>query len=404
MKSFLNRLQEADKKQDVPPLLARPEQEDPTKTVHTVSTTRRKILADAGMNQPYLDALAQRRLEHPEIGRTFYLPSITRKDLDRAIAVKYGPRGSYPSDSNPKIPETAGGWSEGPNTVRVVNPEWNPIRNILAHETTHALQDPEVFQRVDSNIRVAGPMPGDNTDNEQDKKYKNYLYNKAEPAARANEYKIRHAQETGTPLSPNATQKDIENFTDWMWKFSGGKDADVISDIHFYSTPEGAELLRQAKNEKKPENDEYLAESILINTVMKSFLQYITEAGIRRKQRVAAATEKQSWDINFGANALNPNISRNERRASISTARAAGADVEREQKKRTGRVIKRAKAEAEASEPLPTTGGIHAHVERLERVGQKAAGYAGQMADVEKPGFVRARGNPLLTPRGNDGY
>lgn len=137
---------------------------------------------------------------------------------------------------------------------------------------------------------------------------------------------------------------------------------------------------------------------------MKTFLQYITEAGIRRKQRVAAATEKQSWDINFGANALNPNISQNERSASIRTARAANANVKQEQKKRTGRVMRRAKAEAEASEPLPTTGGIHAHVERLERVGEKAAGYAGQMADVEKPGFVRARNNPLLSPRGNDGY
>ena len=136
---------------------------------------------------------------------------------------------------------------------------------------------------------------------------------------------------------------------------------------------------------------------------MKTFFQFLSEAGIRRKQRVAAATEKQSWNINFGANALNPNISQNERSASIRTARTANADVKQEQNKRTGRVMQRAKAEAEASEPLPTTGGIHAHVERLERVGQKAAGYAGQMADVEKPGFANRRFSNLA-PHGNDGY
>ena len=114
---------------------------------------------------------------------------------------------------------------------------------------------------------------------------------------------------------------------------------------------------------------------------MKSFLQYITEAGIRRKVRVADS-KKLSPREKVGAR----------------------ADVKGEQDKRTPRVIKRAKQEAEASEPLPTVGGIHAHAERLERVGQKVAGYASQMADVEKPGFVRARNNRLLSPRGNDGY
>jgi hypothetical protein len=118
---------------------------------------------------------------------------------------------------------------------------------------------------------------------------------------------------------------------------------------------------------------------------MKTFLQYITEAGIRRKMRVLQAHEK-----NPTGRALR--------------SRFAQLDVKREQDKRTPRVINRAKQEAEASEPLPTVGGIHAHVERLERVSQKATGYAGQMADVEKPGFVRARNNRLLSPRGNDGY
>jgi hypothetical protein len=332
MKSFLHNLQEADKKQDVPPLLARPEQEDPTKTAHTTTITRRDILRGAGMNQQYLDALAQRRTEHPEIGRTFYLPSITRKDLDRAITVKYGPRGSYSTDNNPNISKTAAGWSESPDAIRVLEPEWNPIRNFLAHETTHSLQDPAVFQTKNPNIRVAGPMPGDAKDDEADKKIKSYLYNKAEPAARASEYKTRYGQDTGTPLSPNATSKDIEKFTDWMWKFSGGKDADTITDIHFYSTPEGAELLRQAKDEKKPENDERLAESVLINTVMKSFLQYITEAGIRRKVRVADS-KKLSPRKRVGAR----------------------ADVKREEQKRAGRVERRAEAEAALDVPMSSS-------------------------------------------------
>jgi hypothetical protein len=118
---------------------------------------------------------------------------------------------------------------------------------------------------------------------------------------------------------------------------------------------------------------------------MKTFSQYLAEAGIRRKLRVLQAHEK------------NPKSTRGQRVA-------ARQDVQREQNKRTPRVLHRAKTEAEATTPLPTPGGIHAHVERLERVGEKAAGYAGQMADAEKPGFIRARERRTLAPRGNDGY
>ena len=116
---------------------------------------------------------------------------------------------------------------------------------------------------------------------------------------------------------------------------------------------------------------------------MKSFLQYITEAGIRRKLRVLQSVEN------------NPQSTRGERII-------AGQDVDREQRRRTGRVLNRAKAEAEASEP-PVTGGIYAHAERLERVGEKAGAYATQMAGAEKPGFARRR-STSLAPRGNDGY
>lgn len=132
---------------------------------------------------------------------------------------------------------------------------------------------------------------------------------------------------------------------------------------------------------------------------MKTFSQYLAEAGIRRKMRVDQATETAAL-----AASLDPMASPAEKRAAASTARLARADLQRESGRRTGRVIRRAKAEAEASEPLPTTGGIFAHVERLERVGERAAGYAGQMAYAEKPGFIRARERRTLAPRGNDGY
>ena len=81
----------------------------------------------------------------------------------------------------------------------------------------------------------------------------------------------------------------------------------------------------------------------------------------------------------------------------------ARQDVTREQNRRTPRVLNRALTAAQASEPPVTVGGIFAHVERLERVGEKAAGYAGQMADAEKPGFANRRFSNLV-PRGNDGY
>jgi hypothetical protein len=119
---------------------------------------------------------------------------------------------------------------------------------------------------------------------------------------------------------------------------------------------------------------------------MKSFLQHLTEAGIRRKMRVAQATDTAALSAS-----LDPMASPSEKRAAAGTARLAASDVKREQASRTGRVLRRAQTEAEARVPAPTTGGIYAHVERLGRVGEIATGFAGQMANVEKPGFIRAR-------------
>lgn len=125
---------------------------------------------------------------------------------------------------------------------------------------------------------------------------------------------------------------------------------------------------------------------------MKTFLQYITEAGIRRKQRLAAATERQSWDINQGANAFNPTISQNERSAAIRTARAAETDVKREQARRVPRIVSRAKSEAEAY--IPAYVSPEARIERMGDVGSMATEWGKEMLAVKKPGFVQ----------GNDGY
>jgi hypothetical protein len=130
---------------------------------------------------------------------------------------------------------------------------------------------------------------------------------------------------------------------------------------------------------------------------MKSFLQYITEAGIRRKERLAIATEKQAGVVD-----TDPTATPAEKTAANRAAKFADTEVRREQNKRIGRVLSRAKTEAEASEPPITTGGIYAHAERLERVGEKAGAYAIQMAGAEKPGFARRKRG--LTPHGNDGY
>jgi len=65
---------------------------------------------------------------------------------------------------------------------------------------------------------------------------------------------------------------------------------------------------------------------------MKSFLQYITEAGIRRKVRVADS-KKLSPRERVGAR----------------------ADVKREEKKRAGRVERRAEAEAELDVPMSSS-------------------------------------------------
>lgn len=278
------------------PFEAPPESDQTLKLGKTSYKTRREILSSLGMNQSYFDQLAARRAQYPKTGETFALPSIAPEKLDAKIKIKSGPRGSHPSDASIRVSPTAGGWAEGPNTIRVVLPEWNPVRNLLAHESTHALQDPSIFDDKNPNVRVAGPIPGDTEDTSQSKERKNYLFNKVEPAARANEYKTRVAEITGRVLSPNASSDEIKKFTDDMLKISGEQDSDVIKDVNFYSTPEGAELLRQAKNEKKSENNEHLAEFVFLkNNSVKSFKQFLTEKWSAKYKRSINCTHPKGF-------------------------------------------------------------------------------------------------------------
>jgi len=120
---------------------------------------------------------------------------------------------------------------------------------------------------------------------------------------------------------------------------------------------------------------------------MKSFLQYITEAGIRRKQRLATALERDSWNTQFNAD-----FTSSERSAAIRTARAAETDVKREQARRVPRIVNRAKSEAEAY--IPAYVSPEARIERMGDVGSMATEWGKEMLAVKKPGFVQ----------GNDGY
>ena len=127
---------------------------------------------------------------------------------------------------------------------------------------------------------------------------------------------------------------------------------------------------------------------------MKTFLQYLAEAGIRRKQRVAAATERASWKL--GIAPISPYVSGRERSAAIRTAQTAETDVKQEQARRVPRIVRRAKAEAEAH--VPPYVSPEAKIERMGDVGSLATEYGKEMLRVEKPSFVRAR------VHGNDGY
>ena len=134
---------------------------------------------------------------------------------------------------------------------------------------------------------------------------------------------------------------------------------------------------------------------------MKTFTEFLTEAGIRRKLRLVAGLQNAALQAGEAARGqYSP-----EEEAAYDKLKVAETDLSREQQRRIPRVIKRAKQEAEqATPPVPAGSGIYTHVERLEEVGERAAGYAAKMADAEKPGFVSKPRRFFRLPGGNEGY
>ena len=137
---------------------------------------------------------------------------------------------------------------------------------------------------------------------------------------------------------------------------------------------------------------------------MKSFSQFLTEAGVRRKMRLVKGLQNAALRAGEAAVRAGEYTSPEEE-AAHDKLKVAETDLGREQQRRTPRVIRRAKQEAEqATPPVPAGSGIYTHVERLETVGERAAAYAAQMADAEKPGFVSRPRRFFRLPGGNDGY
>ena len=134
---------------------------------------------------------------------------------------------------------------------------------------------------------------------------------------------------------------------------------------------------------------------------MKTFTEFLTEAGIRRKLRLVAGLQNKALQAGEAARGqYSP-----EEEAAHRELKGAETDLGREQQRRIPRVIKRAKQEAEqATPPVPAGYSIYTHVERLEDVGERAAGYAAKMADAEKPGFVSKPRRFFRLPGGNEGY
>jgi hypothetical protein len=136
------------------------------------------------------------------------------------------------------------------------------------------------------------------------------------------------------------------------------------------------------------------------NSGRKTFSQYLAEAGVRRKMRLVKGLQNK---VLRAGEAAPRGQSSSEEEAAHRQLKWAEQDLGREQARRTPRVLKRAKLEAERNAPpVPPGSGIYTHVERLENVGELAAGYASKMADGEKPGFARRK--KFGAPRGNDGY
>jgi len=124
---------------------------------------------------------------------------------------------------------------------------------------------------------------------------------------------------------------------------------------------------------------------------MLSFTQFLTEAGIRRRQRVENAAFKKDLRVSTDPESTPDQMAETEK-----VAAQAETLVSLEQKARSGRILKRAKKEAGIVNPPrrspfevftrpASTGNLDPH----ETLKGKAAEWASEMMDVTKPGFVR---------------
>ena len=125
---------------------------------------------------------------------------------------------------------------------------------------------------------------------------------------------------------------------------------------------------------------------------MKRFIQHLTEAGIRRKMRVAAAAEKRT-DALLNKSQTTP-VPEAELRAARSEENFANSDVRAEQMKRAERVVNRASAEA-----LARTNPVYNNImgtkdafemaKTRERAASTAVDYVADMEDAKKPRWVQ---------------
>jgi len=286
MKTFLQHLQEDDKQ--------------------IFTTTRRDVMDNRGMDASYREKLKKFRADpkNAELLKPFALPSVEGKALGRPFNVNYGPLGSFPDDPSPEENmKGAGGlgsagWAQYGGDVRVLSdfPQndfkmgelrgnqqvLNPITNtaqkftiripnvgqkpvtvknsstgqtvqaistypelkdgpydMIGHEAAHTTQQPSY-----SDERVVGPLPGDTPEN---KEFRDYMFNKVEPAARANEYKA-WLKARGLNINADMSSDEYKKALDNLRKSSEIRgDSRIKADLEFYETPQGEALFRGAK-------------------------------------------------------------------------------------------------------------------------------------------------------------
>lgn len=119
--------------------------------------------------------------------------------------------------------------------------------DIIGHEVAHTAQPiepaPGFFSRIffNQNPRVVDPLPGDTPKN---KEFRDYLFNSAEPAARANEYKA-WLKARGLNVNADMSSDEYKKAIDELRK--GNYNGRLDPDLEFYNTPQGEVLFRGAK-------------------------------------------------------------------------------------------------------------------------------------------------------------